>query len=151
MYIESNSYTFITDSVPFVSLLLSGYSELFSSVINYTDDYQLNALRLIEYNIYPSFMISKEESSLLRYTNFETRYACEYERWKNIIVSYFEIVSKILDSVRGEKMVSHIVLDSGITLTTYSNNKGIVVNYSDNDYVYNGVTINKKSAEVISL
>ena len=151
MYVESNSYTFITDSVPFISLILSGYSELFSSVINYTDDYALNALRLIEFNIYPSFMISKEDSSLLRYTNFETRYACEYDRWKEIIVSYYKIVSKTLDSVRGAQMLEHIVLDSGITLTTYSNNKGIIVNYSDNDYTYNTTTIKAKSAEVISL
>lgn len=151
MYIESNSYTFITDSVPFVSLLLSGYSELYSSVINYTDDYTLNALRLIEYNIYPSFIISEEESSLLRYTNFESRFACEYKRWKDIIISYYKIVSNTLDSVRGEEMIGHIVLDSGVSLTKYSNNKGIVVNYSDNDYIYNGVTIKPKSAEVINL
>ena len=151
MYIESNSYTFITDSVPFVSLLLSGYSELYSSVINYTDDYTLNALRLIEYNIYPSFIISKEESSLLRYTNFETKFACEYSRWKDIIISYYNIVSKTLDNVRGEEMIGHIVLDSGVTLTKYTHNKGIVVNYSDNDYIYNGTTIRPKSAEVINV
>lgn len=151
MYIESNSYTFITDSVPFVSLLLSGYSELYSSVINYTDDYELNALRLIEYNIYPSFIISKEESSLLRYTNFESKYACEYDRWKNIIIDYYKLVSNTLDSVRGAKMVSHKVLSSGVVLVSYSNNKAIIINYTDSNYVYNTLTVTPKSVEVLDL
>ena len=151
MYSESNSYTFISDSVPFISLILSGYSELYSGSINYVDDYLLNALRLIEYNIYPSFMISKEDSSLLRYTNFESKFASEYDRWKPIIVAYYNMVSNTLKCVKGANMVEHIALEDGVSLTKYSNGKGIIVNFKDTNYIYSGHTIKAKGAEVIEL
>ena len=38
--------------------------------INYVSDYELMYLRMIEYNLYPSFIITKEEAYDLRFTNF---------------------------------------------------------------------------------
>ena len=55
----------MSDSIPFISLLLSGYTELFSKEINFISDYNQYALRLIEYNIYPYFVLTYEDSSKL--------------------------------------------------------------------------------------
>lgn len=149
MYTESSSYTFITDCVPFISLLLSGHVELYGEEINFIDDYNRYALRLIEYNIYPTFIITDEDSSILRYTNYEYLYTSEYSRWKDVIVLMYSTVNSVLKEVTGETMISHNYLASGVAITTYSNNKSIIVNYSDNDYVLDSVTIESHSAEVI--
>ena len=150
MYTESSNYTFITDSVPFISLLLSGQVELYSTDINYADDYDKNALRLIEYNIYPSFVITKEDSSKLRYTNCEYLYCSEYERWKEIITSYYSTVNNALKYVKGKEMISHEVLSKGVSLITYEDGIKIIVNYSDNDFNFGSIIIESKGYEVIS-
>ncbi|MFA6647122.1 MAG: DUF5696 domain-containing protein, partial [Candidatus Izemoplasmatales bacterium] len=54
--IESNKYAYVTDSIPFIQLVLAGSVDLNSTYINYISDYDLLALRLVEYGINPSFL-----------------------------------------------------------------------------------------------
>lgn len=144
---ESSNYNFITDSVPFISMILKGHVTLYSNNVNYIDDYLKNALRLIEYGIYPSFIITKEDSSKLRYTNYEYLYCSEYDRWKDIIISYYININDALKDVIGYELYDHLVIDNGVYVSIYEKNgnyKSVIINYTDNDYSYNGNIVKSK-------
>lgn len=131
--IESNKYAYVTDSIPFIQLVLSGSVDLSSDYINYVSDYRLFALRLIEYGINPSFLITKEPTYKLRYTNSEHIYTSEYDLWKSTILDIDQLVSQALIEVEGSRMVNHRYVDKGLAEVTYDNGKVIYINYTDKD------------------
>lgn len=142
---ESSKFIYETDSIPFISIMLSGYLNLFSSNINYISDYHLFALRMIEYNIYPSFILTKEEAYDLRYTNFEYLNSTEYRLWKDLIIEIYQMVNDVLKEVRGSQIINHRYLAKGVASITYSNGKTIYVNYNDEKYQSGSITIEPQS------
>ena len=138
---ESSKYAFITDTIPFVSLVLSGSVNMYSTNINYVSNYDLFKLRLIEYNIYPSYMVTKEATNKLRYANFEYLYTTEYDKWHNQIKETYKEVVDILSNVSGKEITSHKVIDDGVVEIGYNNGFYIYINYNDSDYIYEDITI----------
>ncbi|NLG82896.1 MAG: hypothetical protein GX490_10350 [Bacilli bacterium] len=141
MYYESNKYTYITDSVPFIPLVLSGHIEMYSPHINFMSDYQLISLRLIEYNIYPSFIITKEPTHKLRYTNSEWVYTSEYNLWRNQINETYHFINDSLRHVVGNEMINHEYIAQGICKVTYDNGVEIYINYTNSDFNHEDFTI----------
>jgi len=146
---EASKYAFETDSVPFISYLLSGSVNLYSAPLNYISDQALFGLRLIEYNIYPSFILTYQPSYNFRHCNFEYIYTSEYALWKDIIVSVYQRVNSALSQVRGAKMVEHRCVEEGIVRITYDNGVQIYLNYGITPYQVSGRTINPKDFLVL--
>ena len=145
---ESNKYSFITDSVPFISLVLSGEIDLYSDYLNFVSDYDLMVLRLIEYNIYPSFIVTKKPTHHLRYSNYEYIYTSEFALWEEEIRSIYHQVNDVLRHVVGEEMVGHRYISEQVACVTYSNGVSIYVNYSDEPYEVDGHLIPAKGTLV---
>lgn len=138
---EASKYLYETDSVPFISIVLSGYVNLFSPYINYISDYDLMNLRMVEYNIAPSFMITKEEAYDLRFTNFEYLNSTQYELWADLIKESYATVNGALSTVNGAHIVNHRYVESGVCEVTYSNNVKIYINYNNNAYSNGSITV----------
>ena len=127
---EASKYLYETDSVPFISILLSGYVNLYSPQINYISDYDLMNLRMIEYNIAPAFIVTKEEAKNLRFTNFEYLNSTTYEAWAELIVSTYNTVNNSLKNVNGATILNHRYVDYGVAEITYNNGIRLYVNYN---------------------
>lgn len=140
-YYESNKFIYETDSVPFMSILLSGYVNQFMPNINYISDYDLAILRMIEYNIYPSFIITKEEAYDLRYTNYEYLNSTQYDLWKELIVRMYEKTNDALRYVIGAKLVNHSYVASGVAKCSYSNGVTIYINYNNASKLVDGISL----------
>ncbi len=138
---ESSKFSFQTDSVPFISILLSGYMDLFISNINYISNYDLMNLRMVEYNLYPSFVVTKAASFNLRYTNFEYLNSTEYALWSSLIDDTYHTINDALDSVYNSTIIGHSYIAPGVAEVVYSNNTTIYINYTNQDYIYNNKTI----------
>jgi len=146
---SSSLYTYYTDSVPFISLVLSSYCDLFSKEINFIADYNQYCLRLIEYNIYPYFVITNNDSSKLRYTNNENLYTSEYSLWSNEIKLFYKYINDSLKYVRNSSMINHEYVSNGVAKVTYDNGYKIYVNYNNSDVNVDGVIIEKLSYKVV--
>ena len=138
---ESSKYAFITDSIPFVSLVLSGKVNMYSTNTNYVSDYNLFKLRLVEYNIRPSFMITNEATNKLRYANFEYLYTTEYQLWKGQINQVQSFIDGALKHVTNVEMIDHHYLADGIAKISYQNGVVIYINYTNDDYLVDTYTI----------
>lgn len=149
--VESNKYAYVTDSIPFIQLVLAGSVNLYSTYINYVSDYDLMTQRLIEYGMGPAFLITKESTHLLRYTNSEYIYTSEYDLWKETISSTGVKVTSALETVSGNKMISHRYILEGVAEVMYEDGTTIYVNYTSEDVVLNPfITIGANSYEVVS-
>ena len=140
-FYESNKFIYETDSIPFMSILLSGSVSQYIPNINYISDYELAVLRMIEYNIYPSFIVTKEEAYKLRYTNYEYLNSTEYSLWKDLMVKMYSDANNALKNVIGARITSHSYVASGVARTGYSNGVVIYVNYNNKDVNVDGISL----------
>lgn len=129
------------DTVPFLSITLGSSVNLYSTYANFYAYPREELLRLIDYNVYPSFIVTQESSNKLEETNLNHIYSSKYADLEEAIVKYYEFVNTPLKNVIGAEFVSRQVVENGVVVNTYSNGTVIIVNYTNNAQTVNGVTI----------
>ena len=147
---QSNLYAYITDSIPFISLVLSGSIQLYSPLLNYESDLSSMVLKMIEYNLRPSFVVTSKPGYYLRYTNFEYLYTTEYDLWKQTIKDVYSDVSEVLSVVSGEYMISHEVIAEGVIHIGYEQ-YDVYVNYTEDVYTNGSWTVDPHDAIVLEV
>lgn len=134
----NNQYNFFDDLVPVLQIVLSGYVEMFSQHMNFNSLGDAQLLRLIDYNVYPSYLLTEARPSQLSGTDVEHFYSSEFDAWKETIVKDYQWINQALSYVQGERIISRIVPDEGIVVIEYSNGVEIIINYTQNTYTHNG-------------
>ena len=84
----SSQYLTFDDTVPFLAITLGSSMNLYSSYANFYAYPREELLRLIDYNVYPSFIVTHESSSLLEKTNLNNIYSSKFEDLSNAVVKY---------------------------------------------------------------
>lgn len=142
----SSRYLFETDSVPFLQMVLSGSMTLAAPYANQSFYTTEDVLKCIEYNCYPSFLLTGKDTSELKKTVISESCSTGYEDWKDMIISVTEEINSILDQVQGQKMISHKVLKAGLVQVTYENGASIYINYTKKDCITKDGTVKAESA-----
>jgi len=138
-----------TDTVPFLQLVLANTMELYAPYSNFSFYTDKDVLRMIDYNIYPSFVLTEKPAYLLSDTNSSDFYSTEYDLYVDLIDSIYETVDHALSSVIGVNWINRVVIENGVILNTYENGVEILINYTDDQITYNGVDVEPLSYEVI--
>lgn len=138
-----------TDTVPFLQLVLSGTMEMYGPYSNFSFYGDKDVLRMIDYNIYPSFVLTDGPAYLLSTTNSLNYYSTEYDQYKEVMAKVYDRVNLALGAVKDELWVDRTVLTDGIIKNTYSGGTQVVINYTDDPYKYEDVTLGPLSFAVI--
>ena len=149
MQLYSSRYRFVTDSVPFLEIVLKGYIDYYSPYLNFSSNIDLDVLKCIEYGVNPAFLITEKQSYLLSDTLASNYYATYYESLKSIIISKYNYINGALKNVTGATITNRSILDEGISLVTYSNGVSIIVNYTKDAYNYGGTVVDALGYKVI--
>lgn len=146
---QSNSNLLIeSESVPFVSMVMSGLINMYSAPINLNFNSKTDILRMIDYNIYPSYLLTSLSSIELLMTKSNYIISSQYSLWKDNIISTYNEINSALRKVIGCNVISRNKLTKDVYETVYSNGIRIVVNYSKTQYNYNGQIIDGLSYKV---
>lgn len=155
-YLESpvgtSQYVYETDTVPFLQMVLHGTMEVYAPYSNFSFYSKKDMLKMIDYNISPSFVLTEEPSYLLASTTSSDYYSTEFEQYEEIVNEVYNTVNKQLSQVIGYKWDSRTVVEDGIIANQYSkdgNIKTIIINYSEDEVTVDGNTIAPLSAIVI--
>lgn len=148
--VSSSGFMIETESVPFLQMVLSGEMQTYSTAINlnYTGDELV--LRLIDYNVYPSFLLTEKDSLELYGTNSSGIFTSSYEIWKDMVKSIYTRVDGVLSEVAGCRMTDRYSAGSGLYVTEYSNGKLVIVNYGSQEAEFGGQKIAAKSAVAVN-
>lgn len=152
--VGSSQYVFETDAVPFLQMVLNGTMEVYAPYSNFSFYTQSDILRMIDYNLSPSFILSKQPSHLLASTPSADLYTTEYDQYEKLIQEVYTKVNEALSQVIGYRWTGRTVLEEGVIKNTYqkdSKQKEIIINYTDNSVTYQQTTVAPLSASVISL
>ena len=139
---------FITDSVPFLQILLRGYIDYYSTYLNFSTNQEIDLLKCIEYGSNLAYLISAEESYLIANTLSNHLYATHYESNKELISKQINDASFVLNQVKGQMIVERNVLAVGVVEVVYSNGVKVYVNYTDEPFTYGDIQISKMDYEV---
>lgn len=137
-------YTFYDDTIPFLQIVLRGYIDMYAPLQNYFASGVEQTLMLIDFGIYPSFIVTDKETHHLKYTQANKYYSTEFKTWAPQIVDTYQTVSEALDLVVGSSIVKKEVLSTGVTKTTYDNGVYFIINYTDDAYTFETNTVQEK-------
>lgn len=147
-----SQYVFETDAVPFLQLVLNGTMEVYAPYANFSFYTQSDILKMIDYNLYPSFILSHEPSYELADTVSCDLYSTEYSLYEELITKVYAGVNQVLSQVAGYTWTDRTVAENGVIVNTYEKNgavKEVVINYSSDAVSYQGRSIEALSALVI--
>lgn len=148
-----SQYVYETDAVPFLQMVLSGTMEVYAPYSNFSFYTQSDILRMIDYNMSPSFILSKEPSYKLAATLSAELYSTEFEQYEEVIDNVYSQINGILSQVIGYQWTDRTVLENGVIMNTYSNGtdvKKVIINYTDDEVTYENATVAPLSASVLS-
>ena len=148
MMYQSNLYSFMTDSIPFISMVLSGHVKLYTPHLNYVNDLDHMALKMIEYNLRPSFITTKAPGYQLRHTNYEYLFTTEFDLWKSSMIEQYHKVSPYLNQVIGAHIISHRYVTDDLVEVSYDNGVILYINYGQTTYQDLDFVVSPRSAAV---
>lgn len=149
MPVMTTQYIIETDTVPFLQLVLHGTTEMYAPYANFSFNSDEDILRMIDYNVSPSFVLTSEPAHLLSSTNSSDYYSTEYSLYKDIIIEVYGKVSEVLDKVAGKAWTDRTVLQNGVIMNTYADGTRVIINYTTLQVPYAGHDIPPLSAKVI--
>jgi len=144
-----NQFIIFTDAVPFLQMVLHNTMELYAPYANFSFYSQQDILRMIDYNVLPSFVLTHAPAHHLSNTNSLNFFSTEHEIYHDIIIEVYSQISPIMSQVRGLEWLDRTILDEGVVLNTYEGAVYVVINYTMKPFVFNGLTIPAQSARLI--
>ena len=150
--VGSSQYIFETDTVPFLEMVLHGTMEMYAPYANFSFYTQDSILRMIDYNVSPSFILSKEPSWNLSDTISGNLYSTEYGLYEDLIGELYGQINGILSQVQGFDWTDRYVPEDGVVINTYkkgSETRYVIINYTEHEVTYNGTTVAPESAAVV--
>ena len=146
---SSSGYMMETASIPFLSMVLSGYKTFYSSPINlnYLGEKQL--LEMVDYNICPSFLLTeKDTTKLIDSPTSSYIYSSVYDIWESDIINSYHKVVNALKQVEGSAFVKREQISNKVFKNTYDNGKYIIINYSNDPITVSDREVKGLSSEV---
>ncbi len=147
--ISSSGLLFIDATIPLLELVVSGHMPMYSPYLNFISSEENTLLRLVEYGVNPSYILTKKNTYELKYTNSSHIYISQYEALDERMKIYDSFIKKALSRISGVEMVDHYFYQEGVSVSVYANGLKVVVNYTDSDVIYNGNTIEAKGYDVL--
>lgn len=129
-----NQEIYITDSVPFLQLVLSGNVLMTTPYINENLYSKIDLLKCIEYNLYPSFILTQESNLELKDTTLSNRVSTCFDNWNAAICDTYSFVCEALKNVRGKHMLCHQRIAETVFRTVYENGT-MYINYGEDEYI----------------
>lgn len=146
--VYGTQYLIETDTVPFLQLVLQNNMEVYAPYANFSFYSDEDILRMIDYNVYPSFILTEQPAYLLTDTLSRNYYSTEYTLYEDLIVQVYQQVNQALQNTINVDWIARDVVEPGVIVNTYSDGTEIIINYTDEVITYHGVTVNPVSYEV---
>lgn len=140
MPVGTSGDNIISQQIPFLQMVLSGYKDMACSPINISyGNFSLS--HLLSFATLPNFTFTKESSSALMNTDYTELYSVCFDDWKSQAVEMYNKISEVAKKVRGASVESHNISANGLTELKYENGVTLIINDTSSDIAYEGVKL----------
>ncbi len=148
--LSGNEFSVTAASIPFLQLVLGDAIDFYSPYLNFASDERNTLLRLVEFGVYPSYLLTGGSTYDLKHTNSSNVYISEYDILRNRMSYYYDFIDDALLAVKGLEMTGHHFLAEGLVRVEYENGTIIFVNYNTADVTVDSITVPALDYRVIS-
>lgn len=131
------------EDVPFYQIALHGLVNMTTPSVMQSQDSVTCLLKTIESGCEMQFSGINESSTLLIGTEYDVLYNTTFSDWKEYAKEWYAAYQPLLEKIYNQKIVGHKSIGDKVYQTDYENGISVIVNYSNNDYVKNGVLVCK--------
>jgi len=146
----NTQFMITSDTVPFLQLVLHNTMEVYAPWANFSFHTQQDILRMIDYNVFPSFVLTYSPAHYLANTNSLNFFSTEFSIYRDSIIAMYSQMSPILSQVRNLEWTNREVLENGVILNTYSGGVEVLINYTSAPFIHRGVTVPPATARLFS-
>jgi len=147
---NSNSDFDMEDSsIPFYQIAFQNVKVLTAEGINTTVDYQEAFLKALESGSSIKFNLFSADPTILVGTVHNNMTSYSYQFWKETIIDMYKEYQSVMQNFAGDEIVNHEVIAKDVVLTEYESGK-LIINYSDEIYIYDGVLIEANGYAVLA-
>lgn len=127
-----------SESIPFMGMILHGYTEFAGTPINLDGDYDYSVLKAIENGANLYYVVSKENTSDLKaFPEFSKYYAISYDNWMNLedkenvnIVDTYNEFNNAMKDVKYSVITDHEKIGTRLVRVEYENGVEFILNYN---------------------
>lgn len=140
--LQSSRYLIIDQDVPFYSMVLNGYIDTAGQPWNMNmESGRQKLLKALETGSSVYYDWFYAEPSVVKDTKYDYLFSGYYKDWLNEASALYEEANGVLQSVRGQTILSHEKLAEEVYQTTYENGFKIIVNYGNQAAAIDGIQI----------
>ena len=136
------------ETVPFLQYVLNNTMEIYSPYCNFSFYDDRSICRMIDFNMYPSFMLTHNSAYYLLSTNSNLYFSTQYSEYTSLIKNIYQNVNSALGKVKNALWINREVNNNVVT-NYYDNGKKIIINYNNQDVNVDGKVIKALGFEVI--
>lgn len=137
-----SSYAIADEQVPFLQIALSGYVRYAGEPLNLASELRPAVLRAIEYGSGVYFKLNGGDGSLLKGAKLSAEFqGSPFDDWAETAADVYAEIAGALGEARGRTIENHERLAEGVYRTTFGNGRAVVVNYSDQAYLADGIRV----------
>lgn len=141
----SSNFDIETAEVPFYQLVIHGNVPYTGVSMNMTTDGDNLLLRSLEYGAGLYWSLITEDDHILNDTDYEVwMYSMNSKNNFAEITQLYSQLSDYYNAISDSQMISHKKLADGVYMTQYASGAGVIVNYSDTEYIYENYSVDAR-------
>lgn len=136
------------ENVPFYQMVLTNYLKMYTKPLNLNYNRQ-TILKLIDYHVYPNFLLTEQDSIELFNTNSGYLFSSKMSEWQDEVISVYQEVNNALKPFLNANILERHKLKANVYKTVYDNGLSLIINYQKTPYTYEGNEILKEGYLIV--
>ena len=136
-----SGYNIESVSIPFYAMVVHGYKEYTAAPINNAQNSNLEFLQAVESGAGLSLVGMDASSETIKNTPLSSFYSLEYSEYIGDTMKLYEKARSFYEDTKNSAIEHHTYIYDHVALVQYENKSEVIVNYSDKDVDYNGLTV----------
>jgi len=123
-----------SDGVPFLTYALQGLRPQYAGFLNYSANFTLERLRMLDYHVFPSYFVTEESAYALLRSPSRSFYTSAFDNWSEVMIESEQDFRAIQAAIHDLQIARREVLDTGVVLITYDTGTQVLINYRSVPY-----------------
>jgi hypothetical protein len=148
MELEANNPNIVDECIPFYQIVLHGLVPYTGVPVNLSPDFNHSILKAVETGAGLSFMFMNASGERLLDTHHTRFFSADINRWGDRPIELYHRLNNELGHTANLFITGHRKPAPFITVTEYEDGTQVIVNYSDEAFVYYGLEVKSKDFAV---
>ena len=147
--LESLDFNIVDESVPFYPMALRGIIPYTGEPLNLTRDHVHAVLKTVENGAGLQYLFMQATGESIQDTNYTRFFASDINRWRDRTFELYHRINSELGHTVNMFMTGHERVAPQATKTVYEDGTKVIVNYSFDQFEYEGIVIEARDFAVI--